>query len=109
MAPEFETTAFSLKTNQVSDVITTQFGYHIIKLYDRTAAQKLELAKVKDDLKEQLARFEVQDKMLPEFLKKLKQDATLEYLHGAKAPAESSAETPANKGAEKPALTPDKK
>src|SRR5205814_9296979 len=107
MAPEFETAAFSLKTNQISDIVTTQFGYHIIKLYEKIPAQKLELDKVKDDLKEQLARNEVQDKMLPVYLKKLKQDAGLEYLNGATAPVDSSAESPADKPAAKAA--PDNK
>src|ERR1044071_1856176 len=102
MVPEFESTAFSLKTNEVSDIVTTQFGYHIIKLYEKMPAQKLELDKVKDELKEQLARNEVQDKMLPDFLKKLKQDAGLEYLNGAIAPIELSAESPAGKPAPEP-------
>ncbi len=39
MVPEFETTAFSLTNNQVSDVITTQFGYHIIQMIDKTPAK----------------------------------------------------------------------
>src|SRR5262249_10782082 len=40
MVPEFEGAAFSLKTNQVSDIITTSYGYHIIKLLDRIPAKK---------------------------------------------------------------------
>ncbi len=108
MVPAFETAAFSLKTNQVSDIVTTPYGYHIIKLYEKTAAQKLELAKVKDDLKDQLARSEVQEKKLPDYLKKLKVDANLEYLHGAKPPPDAAAEPPAEKPAAKPAA-PDKK
>ena len=43
MAPEFEAAAFSLTNNQVSDVITTAYGYHIIKLLDKTPAKKLAL------------------------------------------------------------------
>ncbi len=39
MVPEFEATAFSLTNNQVSDVITTQFGYHIIQMIDKTPAK----------------------------------------------------------------------
>ena len=70
-------------------------------MYERTPARRLELAKVKDDLKEQLARFEVQDKLLPDYLKKMKKEANLEYLNGAKAPAEMSSEPPSEKPVEK--------
>ena len=40
MVPEFESTAFSMTNNQVSDVVTTQFGYHIIKMINLTPAKK---------------------------------------------------------------------
>ena len=40
MVPEFEAAAFSLTNNQISEVITTQYGYHIIELMDKTPARK---------------------------------------------------------------------
>jgi peptidyl-prolyl cis-trans isomerase C len=39
MVPEFESAAFSMTTNQVSDIVTTAFGYHIIKLYEKVPAR----------------------------------------------------------------------
>jgi len=79
MAPEFESAAFSLGTNQISDVVTTQFGYHIIKLSEKLPAHKVELAKVADELKEGLKQQEVQ-KQLPDFIAKLKKEASVEIL-----------------------------
>ena len=35
MVPQFESTVFKLKVGEVSDIIETQYGYHIIKLISR--------------------------------------------------------------------------
>ena len=111
--PEFEGAAFALQTNEISGVVTTAFGYHIIKLYEKMPAQKIELAKVKDELKDGLSRREVQEKLLPDFLKSLKKEANLEYLNGAKPPPETSeeksADTSLEKPSEKPAVKSDRK
>jgi peptidyl-prolyl cis-trans isomerase D len=37
--PEFERAAFSLPTGSVSDLVKTQYGFHIVKVIDRQAAR----------------------------------------------------------------------
>jgi peptidyl-prolyl cis-trans isomerase C len=79
MVPEFEAAAFSLTTNQVSDIVTTQFGYHIIKFSEKIPAKKVELTKVSPDVKEFLTQQAMQ-KQVPEYMAKLKKEAGVEYM-----------------------------
>lgn len=51
MAPEFDKAAFSLtRPGEVSDVVRTQFGYHIIRLEERRPAAREPFEKVRDPL-----------------------------------------------------------
>lgn len=77
VAPEFEGAAFSLGLNQVSEIVTTRYGYHVIKLIEKIPAQKIEYSKVEAKIKETLLREEVQ-KQLPDFVAKLKKEAGVE-------------------------------
>lgn len=54
MVAEFEQTAFALKTGDISDVIKTSFGYHIIKVTDSQPETTRPLAEVKPEIVEQL-------------------------------------------------------
>jgi parvulin-like peptidyl-prolyl isomerase len=79
MVPPFEAAAFSLKTNEISGIVTTSFGYHIIKVYEKTPAKKVDFDKVAPDLKQFLSNQEIQ-KLLPDYSKKLRTEAKVEIL-----------------------------
>jgi peptidyl-prolyl cis-trans isomerase C len=79
MVPEFEAAAFSMKPNEVSDVVTTQFGYHVIKLSEKIPAKKEEFDKAAPRIKEFLTNQAVQ-KNAPTYVAKLKDEAKVEIL-----------------------------
>jgi parvulin-like peptidyl-prolyl isomerase len=79
MAPEIEAVAFSMKTNQISDLITTAVGYHIVKLREKIPAHKVTLAEAMEDIKMALAQEEVGQRS-PEYIERLKTEAGLEIL-----------------------------
>lgn len=48
MVKEFENTAFAMDKNTVSEPVKTEFGYHVIYVYDKTAAGEATLEDNKD-------------------------------------------------------------
>jgi peptidyl-prolyl cis-trans isomerase D len=52
--PEFEAAAFSLPKGSISDLVKTQYGFHIIQVIDRQAARTQTLDEVKASIDEQL-------------------------------------------------------
>jgi peptidyl-prolyl cis-trans isomerase D len=48
--PEFDKTAFSLPVGQTSDVVKTQFGYHILQVEDKKTAHMRPLDEVKGEI-----------------------------------------------------------
>jgi peptidyl-prolyl cis-trans isomerase D len=55
MVPEFDEVAFSLEPGQVSDLVKTQYGFHIIKVFDKKAASTRSLEEVRPQIVEQLS------------------------------------------------------
>jgi foldase protein PrsA len=54
MAAAFEDTAFAMSVNQISDPVKTDYGYHIIKVEDKKAAQAANYEDSKAKIKETL-------------------------------------------------------
>ena len=49
--PEFEKTAFGLDKGQISELVKTQYGFHIIKVLDKETARTKTFDEVKDSLR----------------------------------------------------------
>jgi peptidyl-prolyl cis-trans isomerase D len=59
----FEKFAFSAKPKEISDLVTTEYGYHIIQAMEKEPARVKPFDEVKDSIAEQLKKQGVNDKM----------------------------------------------
>jgi parvulin-like peptidyl-prolyl isomerase len=79
MVPEFEVAAFGLKPGEISRIVKTEYGYHIIKLYEITPPRKTPFTEVSDRVRDLLLGREMEAR-LPDYFAKLKSDAQVEIL-----------------------------
>ena len=85
--PEFSNVAFSAKPDSISDVVQTQFGYHIIYVQDRRAAGITPYEKAKSGIKDHLV-MEKQVKALDDLMVAAKKNAKIEYVDSSFNPEE---------------------
>ncbi len=81
MVPDFEKAAFELKVGQVSDIVQTQFGYHIIKAVDHKDAAVIPFEQAKDDILKTLTQNR-QNELAEKFIESLKAQASIVYPAG---------------------------
>ena len=72
MVPEFEEAAFELEVGQVSDLVKTQFGYHIIKVEDKKEAAVVPFEQVKGQIISHLEK-NLQNKKVVEHANQLRE------------------------------------
>jgi peptidyl-prolyl cis-trans isomerase C len=90
MVRQFEDVAFSLeKPGDISDIVKSPFGYHIIKLEDKKDAGPKSLAQVKGQIRRRLSaqrRNEAQEEFLEEIKSRIRVEINEDLLGGEAEP-----------------------
>jgi len=81
MVPVFEEAAFTQDVGAIGPVVKSNFGYHIIKVTDRTEPTTQPLDEAKEQISEYLTN-QGRNTIFGEFLKELRAKATIEYADG---------------------------
>ncbi len=88
LPPELEAVLAALSPGQISDVVSTADGHHLLLLIRKIPSEPIEFDRIREELREKLVRDAMERQLLPEFQKRIKAEAKLVYLNGARPPKE---------------------
>lgn len=93
MVPAFEESAFTLKDNEISGVIETEYGYHILKKLEHIEARKEAFEDVKKQIHDYLDR-QKRGQFWEAYSKTMHDEAKIEYSEAEKKLREDSEQPP---------------
>jgi peptidyl-prolyl cis-trans isomerase C len=79
MVPEFDQAVFAMKDGEVSDVIETQFGYHIIYKTAHEEAGEADFDAVREQIRD-FIRHSRRGEAMSAYVEELRSKATVEFI-----------------------------
>ena len=105
MVAEVEAAAFAMNTNQIGDIVTSSYGYHIIKVSEKIPAHKIKFADAASDIRNMLIQQAI-GQQFPAYIARLRTEAGVEILDDNLKPQETLGREPPRSPRTRPKQSP---